>query len=129
MTEPELIRCRLAACRDEGGHWSFHLINDSDFPLDEVVLYEVNYEWGDWGNSESTDVRITGLAPRCNARIWKDDGHGVELRMELCLRILHGGRSSRLKFGFPKLYRKRNLPMVQDLDRSGWEERGEARLS
>ena len=118
----------MVACREDGGRWSFHLLNDNGFSLDEVILYEVNYEWGDWGNSESTDVHVTGLEAGGKAQIWQDSGSGVELRMELCLRIRRGGRTALMRFDFPKLYRKENLSMVKDLNRPGWEEFGEARL-
>ena len=118
----------MAACRDDGRSWSFYLLNDNHFSLDEAILYEVNCEWGDWGNSESTDVHITDLAPGGHARIWRDGGSGVELRMEFCLRIRRGGRKAQMKFEFPKLYRKKDLPVVKALDRPGWEEFGEARV-
>jgi hypothetical protein len=121
MAESQLIQCRIVACRDDVDSWSFHLLNDNDFSLTEVVLYKVSYEWGDCGNSESTDVHITGLVPGGHARIWRDDGSGVELRMELCLRIRRDGRTVHMRFEFPKLYRKKDLPLVNGLDRPGWE--------
>jgi hypothetical protein len=128
MTELALIRCRVAACRNDGGSWSFYLLNDNNFPLGEVVLYEVGYEWGEWGNRESTDVHIPELAPGEHAELWRDGGNGVELRMELCVRVRFGGRTAQMKFEFPKLYRKKGLPLVRGLERPGWEEPGEARV-
>ena len=86
METKALVRCRVAACReaiDDGKEWSFYLINDSDAPLDSAVLCAIGYEWGDYGNSEATDVNITGLAPGAAALIWRDDGSGAELRMDL----------------------------------------------
>ena len=123
----ERIRCRMAACRDSGGRWSFYLINDNDFSIEETVLFEVSYEWGDWGNSETAGVCIADLAPGGHARIWRDSGSGVELRMEFRLRLRHGSRTVEMKFEFPKLYRKRDLPLVKGLDRPGWEEVSEVR--
>ena len=128
MPKTVLIRCRMVACRDDGSSWTFYLVNDNDFSLDEAILYEVNYEWGDWGSSEPADVHLAGLASGGNAKIWRDSGSGVELRMELCLRIRHAGRMAQMKFEFPKLYRKKDLPVVNSLDRPGWQEFGEARL-
>lgn len=125
MDENEVIRCRVAACReslDDGNAWSFYLLNDNEFSLDEVVLYEVGYEWGDWGNSESTDVCVRGLAPGGSALVWRDDGSGAELRMELSLRVQLRGHTVRMQFEFPKLYRKKNLPVVEGLDKPGWQE-------
>jgi hypothetical protein len=118
----------MVACRDDVDSWCFYLLNDSDFSLADVVLYEVSYEWGDCGNSESTDVHITGLVPGGHACIWRDDGSGVELRMELCLRIRHGGRGVYMRFEFPKLYRKKNLPLVNGLGRPGWEALGKVKV-
>jgi hypothetical protein len=118
----------MVACRDDGDGWSFYLLNDNDFSLDEAVLYEVSYEWGDWGNTESADVHVTELAPGGHAQVWRDGGSGVELRMEFYLRIRRSGRTAQMKFEFPKLYRKKDIPLVKNLDRLGWEEFGEARL-
>ena len=129
MNENELVRCRVAACReslDDGKVWSFYLLNDNDFSLDEVVLYEVGYEWGDWGNSESANVRVTDLAPGGHVLIWRDDGSGAELRMDLSLQVQIGSHSTRMQFEFPKLYRMKNLQMVEGLDKPGWEESAQA---
>jgi hypothetical protein len=117
------IACRIAACRDEpeGESWTFYLINDDDVPFDLVTLDEVSYEWGDTGNSEAAHVRLTNLAPGAHARIWTDDGDGVEFRMDLTLRITPaGGTAQRLVVEFPKLYRKRDLPVVPGLGKAGW---------
>ena len=124
MNENELVQCRVAACReplDDGKAWSFYLLNDNDFSLDEVVLCEVGYEWGDWGNTEAADIHVTGLAPGTHALIWRDDGSGAELRMDLSLRVQVRGREVRLQFEFPKLYRKRNLQVVDGLGKPGWQ--------
>ena len=86
MEKSEPIRCRLVGCRaalDDGKEWNFYLINDSAAALDWAVLCAVGYEWGDTGNSHSADARVTGLAPGGSALIWRDDGSGAELRMDL----------------------------------------------
>jgi hypothetical protein len=130
MENSEPIRCRLAACRealDDGNEWSFYLINDSSTRLDFVVLDEIGYEWGDMGSSESPDVRINGLDPGAHALIWRDDGSGAELRMDLSLRVGAGGREIKLNFEFPKLYNQRNLKIVDGLGKPGWEEVAEGR--
>jgi hypothetical protein len=124
MENNESLRCRLAACREalhDGKQWSFYLLNDNDFPLDFAVLYEIGYEWGDIGSSESTDARIVNLASGAHALIWRDDGSGAELRMELFLRIAAGGRETKLSFEFPRLYRKQNPEMVEGLGKPGWQ--------
>jgi hypothetical protein len=121
----ERIRCRVVACREaasDGKGWSFYLINDCDAPLDSASLYRVGSEWGDFGNSEATDVRICGLAPGAHALIWRDDG---EFRTELSLLVRAGGREVRLSFEFPKLYIQRNLSLVAGLGKRGWAESAE----
>jgi hypothetical protein len=124
MEQNKSIRCRVVACReklDDGNEWSFYLINDSATPLNSALLYEVCYEWGDMGNSEAANVRVTNLEPKASALIWRDDGSGAELRMDLWLRVETEGREARLYFGFPKLYRLYNFPMVEGLDKCGWQ--------
>jgi hypothetical protein len=114
----------MAACRealDDGKEWSFYLINDSDVPLDWTALDEVSYEWGDMGNSEAADVRVTALAPGAHALVWRDDGSGAELRMEFSMRVRAREREVRMRFEFPRLYRKHDLPRVEGLDRPGWQ--------
>ena len=123
MTDADPISCRVVACRDEpdGESWTFYLINDGPVPFELVQLDEVSYEWGDMGNSETASVRLTNLAPGAHARIWTDDGDGAELRMDLSLRITPaGGRETRMTFEFPRLYRKRDLPIVPGLGKPGW---------
>ena len=130
MENSEPIRCRVAACRealDDGKEWSFYLINDNAAPLDFAVLYEIGYEWGDSGNSEAADVRVTGLTPGEHALIWRDDGSGAELRMDLWLRVGVRGREVRLHFQFPKLYLQRNLQLVDSLGMPGREVAAEGR--
>jgi hypothetical protein len=129
MENREPIRCRVAACREglEGKKWSFYLINDSAAPLDFAELYEIGYEWGGLGSSETADVRVTGLAPGAHALIWRDDGSGAELRMELSLRVGMQGREVRLQFDFPKLYLRNNLQLVDGLDKPGWQVSAEGR--
>jgi len=126
------LRCRIAACRealDDGNEWSFYLINDSAFALDLAVLHEIQYEWGDIGNSQTTDVRVTNLASGSNTLVWRDDGSGAELRMDLLLRVSAEGREAELRFEFPRLYRKHDLPLVAGLDKPGYAVVAEQLLS
>ena len=120
----EPIRCRIAACREslgDGREWSFYLINDSDAPLDSATLYEIDYEWGDMGNSHAANARVKGIAPGAYALLWRDDGSGAELRMELSLRVQARDREVRMRFEFPKLYRKSDLPVVDGLGKPGYQ--------
>jgi hypothetical protein len=125
MTTSAPIRCRVAACREilsDDNLWSFYLINDSDAPLESVVLNQVGYEWGDLGNSASANVRITGLAAGAHALIWRDDSSAAEVRMDLSLTVRMGNREARLLFEFPKLYLQKKLPLVEGLGKPGWQE-------
>jgi len=125
MDNNNLIRCRLAACRealDDGKQWSFYLINDGDASLDSVILDEISYEWGDFGSSEKADARVADLAPGSHALIWRDDGSGAEFRMDFSMLVQSRGRQARLRFEFPKLYRQNKLPPVEGLNKSGWQE-------
>lgn len=127
LTEP--IRCRLVACRealDDGNEWSFYLINDSAAVLDSAVLFEISYEWGDWGNSEIVEVSVNELAPAASALIWRDNGDGAELRMYMSLRVRVGEREAQIQFEFPKLYNIKNLPMVDGLGKPGWQAAAQA---
>src|SRR5882672_7967354 len=124
MSDSRPIRCRMAACSetlDDGKHWSFYLLNDGNSLLDSVVLHAVGYEWGDWGNSKSLDVHISGLAPGAHALIWRDDDSAAELRMDLSLRVRADGREVKLNFEFPKLYHLRNLERVAGLGKPGYQ--------
>jgi hypothetical protein len=120
----EVIRCRVAACREalgDGKEWSFYLINDGDAPLDLALLEEIGYEWGDRRNCEATDVRVVGLAPKTHKLIWRDDGDGVEGRMDLSIQVRSRDRPARLSFEFPILYKQWDLPRVKGLGKRGWE--------
>ena len=129
MKKSEPIRCRVAACREalnDGKAWSFYLINDSDASLDSAVLNQISYEWGDFANSETADVRVADLAAGAHALIWRDDGSGAEFRMSLTLLVRMGEREAWLGFEFPKLYIQRNLRLVDGLGKLGWEVADEA---
>lgn len=116
-----VVACRVAACRLPGSSaWDFFLVNDSETPLD-ATLHRVGYEWGNLGHSEPADVRIRQLPKGAHELIWHDDGDGVELRMELAVRVHAEGRDVELVFEFPILYKKTELPIVRGLNRPGWE--------
>ena len=123
MQNTDLIRCRVAACREALGKWNFYLLNDSNDPLDLAVLYEIGYEWGDFGNSDPVDVRVTDLSPGEHALVWSDDGSGAELRMELVFRVRLHGREAEMRFEFSKLYRlaDEHLKPVKGLGKHGFQ--------
>jgi hypothetical protein len=109
----------MAAC-DDGKEWSFYLINDSAFALDWAVLHEISYEWGDMGNSEAANERVAALATGAHALVWRDDGSGAELRMDLLVRACVGGHEAELRFEFPKLYLQRGLKEIAGLGKVGY---------
>ena len=126
MSDDLRLPCRIAACRDreDSASWSFFLINDSDVPFDAVELLEVVYNWGDYGNAESPNRRVAGPGPGAHVQVWDDDGSGAELQMDLVFRVFAAGRDARKRFELPRLYRLRDLPLVDGLGRAGWSERG-----
>jgi hypothetical protein len=113
----------MAACRealDDGKVWSFYLINDAAQAVASLMLDQVCYEWGDFNNSEPAGVHVAGLAPGASALLWRDDGSGAELRMAFSVRLIAGGVETHLHFEFPKLYQKRDLPLVAGLGKAGY---------
>ncbi len=132
MTPIEIIHCRVVACPErlgDGQSWSFYLLNDTQAPLEEVVLYQVGYEWGGAGNYHAKDVRITNLAPTHHALLWRDDGYGAELRIQLSLRVKLDTREAQLEFDFPKLYHIKSFPFVEGFGRKGWALAAKASLT
>ena len=124
MGNPEPIRCRLAACRESSGdgkHWSFYLINDGADPLESATLSDVIYSWGSEGSREAPETQVTALAPGAHALVWREDA-GDELQTDFLMRVRARGREARLRFEFPKLYLKKNLPLVDGLGKPGWQE-------
>jgi hypothetical protein len=124
MSAAKSVRCRIVACPDQanlyGGWWSFYLINDGSEPLENVVLDEVVYSWGDYPNTRPTSVNVGTVAPGAHLFIWRDDGDAAELRIDLLLHATLLGRELRLLAEFPRLYRLRNLPLVEELGKHGW---------
>lgn len=133
MRPIDIVHCRVAACPErlgDGQSWSFYLLNDSQAPFEEVVLYQVGYEWGEVGNYHAKDVRIADLAPTNHALIWRDDGYGAELRIQLSLKVKLTNREARLEFDFPKLYRMKSLLVfVEGLGKKGWSIAAKATLT
>lgn len=131
MNNSEPLRCRLVACREalnDGKQWSFYLINDSNIRVDSALLYKISYEWGDTGSDEAANVLITALDPGAHALVWRDDGSGAELRMELSLHVKFSNRELKLDFEFPKLYLQRNLKIVEELGKPGWQVNAEGKF-
>ncbi len=123
MGKSEPIRCRMVACDEalgDGKMWSFYLINDSAIPLDFAVLYQVEYEWGDWGDSDYPDARVTDLVPGGRALLWRGDDSAGEFRSELSVHVGEARRELLLEFRFPKLFIQ-ELKLVNDLGKPGWE--------
>ena len=126
-----LIRCRVAACpRPNRTGWIFYLVNGGDEPLEQAVLYEVGYEWGDFSNSQEVDERVSNLAPGQHVLVWRENDN-VELRMYLLFRMRLQGREARVEFEFPRLYKltDERLKQIEGLDKRGYEVAVETRAS
>jgi hypothetical protein len=119
MGQPMPLRCRVAACNEpasDGLSWHFYLINDSDVAFDVVTMERVVSEWGDMSHTEAGESILPGLAPGKHVLLWRDDG---ELRVEVFVRVVAGGREARSSFEFPRLYRRKELPLVEGLGKPG----------
>lgn len=106
----------LAASPLDGGHWAFHLVNDSDQPITSVLLESVDYEWGDMGSERKIGSRFGPIAARTAVEIWRDDDDAAELRMSLYLVV--DGR--RVMAEFPKLYKVRTFERIPILEIDGY---------
>ena len=120
-----LANCRMIACREpsDGNEWNFYALNDGKESLWSVTLLEVGYEWGPSYTTKRPDTRVNDLAPGASSLMWRDDGSGAELRMDFSMRVRVGDREETVRFEFPRLYRKRTLPLVPELGKPGWEGR------
>jgi hypothetical protein len=70
MTEPDEIRCLVAACPEPLGddkEWSFYLLNDDSRPLNRVVLKTFGHEWAIAGTpcTRTSKSRTSLAAPTC----------------------------------------------------------------
>jgi hypothetical protein len=111
-------RLRMVACPEADGLWSFHLLNDSEAPVDAVVVKSVDYEWGDSGSSESPGTRTGSIPAGASAEVWRgDDG---EMRLEVIVTVTQAGRSQDVTFSFGKIYTRRDaLEVVPGFERPG----------
>jgi hypothetical protein len=123
MAAQEPIRCRVVACREappDDECWRFYLINDSATSFEAVVLEEVAYSWGDYGNSDIPDASLGDVAAGAHVFAWRDDGDGAELQMDLRFRAVVAYETMCVVAEFPKLYRMGDLPPVPELGRRGF---------
>jgi hypothetical protein len=113
---------RIAACpeiSDQGHEWSFYVINDSNVPLDRIVLETFEHEWGIHSDISHPNVEITNVASGAHAFLWREKDN--EFRMLLYLCVHSGEGETRYYVKFPTLYSRRNeLPLLDELNKSGW---------
>ena len=102
-----------------GRCWAFHFVNDSDEPIESLLLQQVDYEWGDMGGGSSPQARFGPVAPRTAVEIWRDDNNAAELStsLQLLVRGASGERTITAEFG--KLYRVKQLTPIAVLGRDG----------
>jgi hypothetical protein len=128
MQTTEMIRCRVAACREALGgrnEWNFYLINDSAPALDSATLMEVGYRTIDTEFKIPMNASVTDLAPGASVLIWRGNSNGPELiELSLDVRILE--REVRLRFEFPILNIQKYWTLVDALGKLCWLEAAEA---
>jgi hypothetical protein len=103
----------VAATPEEGSLcWAFHFINDSDAPVQAVLLESVDYEWGDMGNSEAKGVRFGPIPPGGAVELMRETD--TEVRTSVTLEV--DGKRCVAEFG--KLYRPGGpYPVIPVLNR------------
>jgi hypothetical protein len=98
----------LLAARYEpvgGNDWAFYFINNTDIPLESLVLEHVDYEWGDMGNSQDVNRQVGPVKARGVLLAWRDDSDAAELRTDLTFQARSARGQHGMTFEFPKLYR------------------------
>ena len=70
---------------DRGRYWAFYIVNDSNQPIEAIVVESVEYEWGDIGNSERIDTRFGPIAPNSFVEVYRETD--TEVRTALTLRV------------------------------------------
>jgi len=122
MSSKPSVACRLVACREQledGKDWSFYLINDSVAPFRDVFLERVSSEWGSMHAVEVANVSHGDIEVGGHGLLWRDDGSGAEFRMSAHVRLESAALTVVLSFDIPKLYRRRELPIVTGLGKTG----------
>ena len=104
---------------DGGRAWCFVLLHDGAAPVDDVTLVEVGYEGLGGHSTFAHHVALGPLPPGERLRVFVGDDEGAELRTDVTLRVRRGATAVRLRFEFPKLYRRRSFPLVPGLGREG----------
>jgi hypothetical protein len=61
--------------------------------------------------------------------MWRADGDGAEFRQNQLLEFATEADEGSVLFEFPRLYRKREFPLVSGLDKPGWEAKAKWRLT
>lgn len=98
--------------------WRFHFVNDSDEPIESVVVESVDYEWGDSGNGRRVGTRFGPIPARTSLEIFKETD--TEVRTSLTLRVRGPGGEQSVVAEFGRLYRLSGvLAPIPILDRPG----------
>jgi len=98
--------------------FAFHVVNDSDRPIDSIWIESVDWEWGDFGGGERVSRRFGPVAPGASVVIHKETDTEVRASATLFVRDAEGDR--RLVAEFPRLYRSRGeREVVPVLGRKG----------
>jgi hypothetical protein len=84
--------------------WAFHIVNDGSEPIESVVIESVDYEWGDYGNSETVSRGPMGpLAPHTSIEVLRETD--TEVRTSVTFRVRDAAGERRYVAELGKLYR------------------------
>ena len=98
--------------------WRFHFVNNSEEPVESVVVDRVDYEWGDMGNGEAVGAWFGPVPPRSSVEIYKEID--TEVRTSLTLTVRGPAGSQRIVAEFGKLYSTPgNVVPIPIVDRLG----------
>jgi len=73
--------------RDGDRCWAFHVFNDEREPYDSIVVTQVSYEWGDFGNSAKIDRRLGPLAPGQSVEVHRETDTEVRTGIVVFVRV------------------------------------------
>jgi len=84
--------------------WAFYFINNTDAPIEALILKRVEYEWGDMGSVTAVNESLGALPERSFHLAWRDDED--EMRIEMIFQARTSRGEEQLNFELPMLYKR-----------------------